>query len=113
MGRNVLQYHAAGTNFGATPDFDIAKNFGAGSDQDAVADFRVTVTFGLAGAAEGDVMQYRHIVFNHRCFAYDEAVTVIQQNTAPNACGRVDVDSKGFRNPVLQKQCEGVTPLIP
>ena len=113
MRRNVLQYHATGTNFGATPDFDIAKNFGAGSDQDSVADFWVTVTFGLAGAAECDVVQDGYIVFNHRRFTDDEAMSVIQQDATADAGCWVDVDGEGFRNPVLQKQGQGVPPLIP
>ena len=46
-------------------DLDIAEYLGAGTDQHPAADFRMTISRFLAGAAERHLLQDRHVVLDH------------------------------------------------
>jgi len=54
MIRHRFQNNAGRHYLGPGADLNIAQDLGAGSDENAAADFRVSVAGLLAGAAEGD-----------------------------------------------------------
>ncbi len=58
------KHHRAGRDLGAMADLDVAEDFRAGADQHAVADLRMAVAAGLAGAAERHAVQDRDVVFD-------------------------------------------------
>src|SRR5690606_36269731 len=64
-----LQHHRPGSDARAGTDLDIAENFRAGADQDAIADLRMPIGPLLAGAAERHPVQDRDIVTDHRGLA--------------------------------------------
>jgi hypothetical protein len=51
----------------------------------------MTVALLLAGAAEGDVLQHRNVVFDHGGLADHEPGGVVEEDAAPDAGRRVDV----------------------
>ena len=72
-------------------DLDVAEDLGAGADQHAAADLRVTVTAGLAGAAERHTVQDRHIVLDDGRLADHQAGGVVEEDALADARGRIDV----------------------
>ena len=72
--RHRRQHDRAGRYLRAMADLDIAKDFRASADQNAVADLRVSVATGLAGAAERNTVQNRNIVLDDRRFADNRPV---------------------------------------
>jgi hypothetical protein len=60
-----MQNDRARSNPRARAHFDIAENFRAGTDHDAVADFRVPVAGFVAGAAESHILQDRNVVVDY------------------------------------------------
>src|SRR5258708_1338063 len=83
-------------------DLDIAEDFRAPPDQNAVADFGMAVLVLLAGAAKGDAVQDRKVVCDHRGLADDESGGMIEEDTpADPGCG-VDVGLEYRRRAALQ-----------
>src|SRR5581483_7662156 len=97
----------------AMPDFDIAEDLRAGADHDAVADLRMAVAGFLAAAAQGDAVQERNVVFDHRGFTDHQAGGVIEENTAADPRRRMDVALKDRRRAALQVEREVAPTLVP
>src|SRR5690242_21520411 len=83
-------------------DLDIAENFCARSDQHAVTNLRVTVLVLLAGAAERDAVQDRHVVVDDSGLAADEAGGMVEEDAAADARRRIDVGLEHRRGAALQ-----------
>jgi hypothetical protein len=49
-----------------------------------------------AGAAQGDLVQQRHVVAHNCRLAYDDACRVVHEDAATYAGGRVDVHVQHF-----------------
>ena len=97
---NRLEHDAAGGDFAEGADFDIAEDLGARADHHAVADLRVAVAGLLAGAAERDVLQDRHFILDDRCFADDDARTVVEHDGRADPRRRMDIRAKDQRNEI-------------
>src|SRR3974390_654330 len=99
---NRIDHHRTRGNARAVPDLDVAEDFCTRADHHAVADFRMTVLMLLAGAAEGNVMQDRHVVVDHRRLADDEPRGMVEEDAAADARGRIDVALENDRRAALQ-----------
>ena len=64
----------------AMADFDVAEDLRPCADQHAVADLGMAIAGLLAGAAEGDALQDRHVVLDHRRLADDQAGGVVEED---------------------------------
>ena len=106
MGGDVLEDDGAGADLGAFADGDVAEDLGARADEHAGADLRVTVTAGLARAAEGDLMQERDVVGDDAGLAGDEASGVVEQDADAETGGGMDVDGEVLRDERLQVRGE-------
>src|SRR5690606_31808109 len=111
--RHVVQHHAAGADLGALAHDDVAENLRAGAHEHAAADLRVPVARFLAGPAERHFVQPRHVSVDHRGLADDEAGAVIEQDAAPDARGRMDVDAEALGNAIVEDEGEAFAPLAP
>ena len=65
--------------------------------QYTMANLRMAVLVLLTGAAERDAMQDRNVVLDHSGLAADEAGRVIEENTAADRSGGIDVGLKHRR----------------
>ena len=74
---HIFQHDTAGAHLGTLPHPDIAQDFGACTDQHAVAYFRVAIAFVLASAAQGDRLQNGDIVADHGGLADDQPGGVV------------------------------------
>ena len=106
-------HHRAGGDAGAMADLDIAEDFCAGADHDAVADFGVAVFPFLAGAAQGHVVQYRDIVADLRGLADHKPGGMIEENAAADLGRGMDVALEHRRRAALQIQREIAPALVP
>ena len=79
------EHHRARRDACAMSDLDIAEDFGACTDKDPAADFRVAVAGLLAGAAERDAVQHRYVVFDHSRFAHNEPGGMVEEDAAADA----------------------------
>src|SRR5689334_5971027 len=84
------------------PDLDIAEDFRAGADQNAAANLWMTVLVLLAGAAERDAVQDRHVVIDDGSLAAHEAGRVIEENAAADFRRGIDVGLERRRRTALQ-----------
>src|SRR5581483_6082383 len=89
--RHRLDHDRARRDTRAMADLDIAQNLRARADHHAAADFRMTVLMLLAGAAERDVMQDRHVVLDDGGLTDDEAGRMVEENAAADLRRRIDV----------------------
>src|SRR3984885_10204562 len=80
--RHRLDHHRSRGDAGTMTDLDVAENFRARPDQYAMADFGMTVFVFLAGAAKGDAVQDRDIVFDDSSLAAYEPCGVIEKDAA-------------------------------
>src|SRR6185295_10118413 len=81
--RHRLEHDRACSDARAMADLDVAEDLGARADQYAAADFRMTISRLLAGAAERHLLQDRHVILDHRGLAYHEAGRMIEEDSAP------------------------------
>ncbi|CAL9066459.1 unnamed protein product, partial [Musa banksii] len=102
-----------GTDLGPLPYPDVAEDGSAGSDEDAVADLRVAVADGLAGAAECDVVEDGDVVADHGGLADDDAGGVVEEDALADAGGGVDVDGENVGDAGLEGEGEGAAVLGP
>ena len=94
-------------------DLDIAEDLGTGADEHAVADLGVTVTAGLAGAAQRHGVQDRDVVLDHRRLANDEAGGVVEEDALADAGGRVDIGLEHRGGAALQIEREILAAMVP
>ena len=111
--RHRLEHHRAGRDARAMPDLDVAEDLRAGADHHAAADLRMAVLVLLAGAAERDAMQDRHVVLDRGGLADHEPGRVIEENAAPDARVRIDVGLEHRGGPALQIEREILAALLP
>src|SRR5262249_22769465 len=83
-------------------DFDISQNLGTRPDHHALTDFRMAVAGFFAGAAERHVVQHGNIVIDDGRFADDKPARVIEEDTAADLCGRMNIALKHRRRTALQ-----------
>ena len=102
----------AGTDLGEIADADIADNGRSGAEINAPADFWRAVRLRLF-SADGDVLQDRHLVADHREGADDDAGGVIEKHRRSDRCGRMNADGKLIGRQALQQQREIVAELAP
>src|SRR5687768_230858 len=72
---------------------DIAENLCAGSYDDAITNCRVPFTFFFARAAERDALINQNAVTDLGCLADDYAVTMVNEEPAPDSRPRVNFDA--------------------
>jgi len=115
MRRNGRQDDAAGTHAGIFADLDIAEDLGARGKQHAAANFRMPVTFLLAGTTERDPVQHGHVVFHHRRFADDDSRRVVHHDATPYPRRGMNVHAEKLRHAALQEICKrgALTPPVP
>src|SRR4029079_13577766 len=111
--RHVLQHRASRRHPHAIADLDIAEDLGARSHHHAGADLRVAIAALIAGAAQGDAVQQRAIVADHRRLADDDAGGMVEHHALADACGGMDVDLEDARGEALEIEREIVTPRMP
>src|SRR3954471_4537600 len=83
-------------------DFDVAENLCPRSYQHTATDFGMTILVFLASTAERDTMQDRDVVLDHSGFTAHKAGGVIEEDTAADPGGRVDVGLKHRRGAALK-----------
>ena len=111
--RNRLQYHRTGANLRPTSHFDITEDLRPGANHHAFANFRVTVAAGFTGTAEGDRLQDRDVIFNHRRFADHNAGGVVEHDPAADFRRRVDIHLEGDGDLILQENRQRTSALSP
>ena len=67
----------------------------------------------LAGAAQGHFVEQGDIVFNDSGFAHHETGAVVEQDTAADTCGGVNIDTEYLAAYALEEQGEHVAFLFP
>ena len=113
MSGYVFQHDTAGAHLGTLPHPDIAQDFGACTDQHAVAYFRVAIAFVLASAAQGDRLQNGDIVADHGGLTNDQPGGVVEHDALAHARRRVDIHPECGGHPILEEQCQRFPPLLP
>lgn len=111
--RNVRQNDTARADLGPFTNFDIAKDLGAGADENVLANLRMAIAAFLTGSAKRHFVQHGNVVLHDRSLTNDHRGSVIDQNPPADARRRVNVDPKRFGNPVLQMQSQQVLILLP
>src|ERR1044071_512123 len=99
--RNRFQHHRAGRHAGTTTDLDVAQDLGAGADQHALANLGMAIAVFLAGAAQSDILEHRHVVLDHRGLSDHQPCGVVEENAAADPGGRMDVALEHGRRPAL------------
>src|SRR4029453_3051442 len=102
----------AGADLGEITDADTADDGRSGAEVNAFADLRGAVRLGTL-SADGDVLQDRHLVTDHRKGADDDAGGVIEKHRRSDRCGWMNGDLKLIGRQALQQQCEMVAALAP
>ena len=92
---------------------DIAENFGSSANQDAIGNLRMPVAVFLPRAAERDRLQNRHPISDDCGLTHHQPAGVVEHDSVPEACRRMDVDAKLSRHLTLQKEREGLTVVFP
>ena len=90
----------------AMADLDIAEDLRPRADQHAVADFGMAVAGLLAGAAEGDALQDRHVVLDHAVSPTTRPVAWSRNTPLPIRARGIDVDAERRRGAALQVERE-------
>jgi len=67
----------------------------------------------LAGSAQGDRLQYGHVVADDSGFTDDQSSRVVQHNAVTHSSGGVDVDAEFRRYAILEKQRERLPAVVP
>ena len=111
--RHRLDDDRAGGDASAMPDLDIAEDFGASADHDAIADFRMPVARLFAGAAKRHIVQHGDVVIDHCRLADDQPGGMVQENPPPDLGRRMNIALKYRRRTALQIEREIVPPLAP
>src|SRR5262245_54717144 len=111
--RDRFEHNGPGGNTRAMPDLDVAEDLGARADQYAAADFRMTITRLLTGPAQRNLLQHRHVVLDHCSLAYDQTSGMIEEDSASDADGRIDVGLEYCRRAALQIVGEILAAFIP
>ena len=93
VGWQVAQNDASGTDTGIVADIDWAKHLGAGTDQDVIAEGRVTLAGVLAGTAEGHTVIDGAVVADLRRLAEDDAHAVVDEQAFADLRARMDLDA--------------------
>src|SRR5262249_11656229 len=100
--RHRLEDDRSGGDARAVADFDIAESFGAGPDQHAVADLWMAITRLLAGAAERGLSPYGDVVLDPGGPVHHQAGRVVEEDSTPDAHGRIDIGLEHRRRAALQ-----------
>jgi len=74
-------------------DCDAAENFRSRSDDDVIAECRVTFPCIFAGAAERYTLEERYIIADFRCFTDNHAESMIDEKPAAYRRCRVNLDA--------------------
>src|SRR5690348_16792239 len=83
-------------------DFDVAEYFCARSNQYTAADLGMAVLVFLAGAAERDTMEDRDVVLDDSRFTAHKTGGVVEEDTAADPGGGIDVGLKYRRRAALK-----------
>jgi len=83
---------------------NVAENFGAGTDQYTITNFRVAVPVFFTGATQRDGLQNGHAVADHSRFTDDQAGGMVQHDAVTKTRCRVNIDTELPRHLALQKQ---------
>lgn len=78
---------------GAFADDDVAEDVRIVAHEDAVAEGRVAFAAGFASSAEGDALVKRDVIADNRGFADDNADPVVDEETAADLSGRMDLNA--------------------
>ena len=93
VGRQIAQNDASGTDTGVVSDIDRAKHLGAGTDQNVVAEGRVTLAGVLAGTAEDHAVVDGAVVADLGRLTKDDAHAVVDEQALADLRARVDLDA--------------------
>jgi len=93
-GCNVLQNHTACAHFGTLTNTNIAQEGCAGAEQHVLTDFGMAIAFFVSSAAQGDPMEKRDVVIDHRGFADHDTRRVIKHKSTAQGHRGVDVNAK-------------------
>ena len=89
-----MENYCIGANLGIVADGYVAKDFGAGTDQDVVAHGGMTLDAGRsAQSAQGGAMEDRHVIADNGGFADDHAHPMIDEGVLTNDCAGVDLNT--------------------
>src|SRR5579885_2249637 len=83
----------SGADFHEVADADVSENFCAGTDDDSVADRRMTFSGILAGSAERHALIHEHIIADFAGLTDDNSHAVIDETAAADGRTGVDLDS--------------------
>src|SRR4029078_7459961 len=89
--RHRLYHHGTRSDPGAMTDFDIAEDFGARSDHDAMANLGMTILVFLARSAKRNAVQDRDIVLDPRRLAANKTGGMVQKDATPDSGRRIDI----------------------
>src|SRR5579863_2490807 len=83
----------AGADLDVVADVDVAEDFGAGTDDDAIAEGGVALSLLAAGAAEGDALVEEDVVTDFGGFADDYPGAVVDEKPAADGGSGMDLDA--------------------
>jgi hypothetical protein len=93
---NGFEDNASGTDFRAFSYFDISEYFGSRADKNTAPHFGVPISAFFAGASEGDCVQNGDVIVYLSRFSNDKSGGVIEQNTAAERGGGMNIHGKYF-----------------
>src|SRR5882672_9050880 len=111
LGRNTRNRDIVGDWFddhrprryaGAVADLNIAEDFGAGPDHNALANLRMAVTVLVSGAAQRHAVQQRDIVLDDRGLTDHEPGGMVDKDSTADFCRRMYVGLEHRRRTTLQ-----------
>ena len=94
-------------------NFDIAQNFRTGANQNTITNLWMAFIILLARPPQSHRMQHRDIVSHHRCLPDHDRMRMIDHQPAPDYGGWMNINSKDFRNPRLEKIRQVFAPVAP
>lgn len=112
-GRHVSQNDAAGTDLCASADLNVAEDLRAGSDEHVVVDLGVTIAVVLARGSQCDVVQNDGVVADRCCLSDDNSGCVINENSASDLRGWMNVDTEDCRDASLEIKGQWFTFAVP
>ena len=111
--RHRLEHHGACADLRTASDFDIAEDFGTRANHHPFTNFRMAIAAGFPGTAQGNRLQDRDVVFNHRRFPDNDTGGVVEHDPAANLRRRVNINLKRHGNLVLQEDRQRAAAFIP
>ena len=91
---HIIQHYGGSGYLGAFAHLDASQHLGTCADEHAAAHHRVAVAYFLAGAAQGHLVEEGYIILDDGGLAHHETGAVVEQDTAADTRGGVNIDTE-------------------